>query len=125
MAATVISLAAARRATVPSASVRLQCQDALARLRQRVQPGDIIYVVLRHDDPGKDWMVCDFYLIDGHHVGCITTEVGRALERFEPDRAGIKIARPPGRDVLCDLIDGKLSRLLFGRADEVRHQVIR
>ncbi|HEX3349135.1 MAG TPA: hypothetical protein VHS58_13645 [Acetobacteraceae bacterium] len=125
MPATVISLAS-RRAGQPDGIVQLQRQDALARLRQRVRPGDILYTVLRHYNAANDWLICDFYLIDGHHVGCITTDVARALERYDPEReVGVKIARPIGRDVLCDLIDGTLSRLLFGAADEIRHQVIR
>ena len=125
MAANVISLAS-RRSALPDGMAQLQRQDALARLRQRIRPGDIVYAVLRHYNAANDWLICDFYLIDGHHVGCITTEVARALDRYDPEReTGMKIMRPSGRDVLCELIDGKLSRLLFGAADEIRHQVIR
>ena len=39
---------------------------------------------------------------------------------------GVKLARPRGRDLLRELIDGALSRLLFGELrTQVRHQVIR
>ena len=121
----VVSLAA-RRANQPEILPKLERQDALARLRRRVRPGDIIYMVLRHYSAESNWLVCDFYLIDGHNVGCITTDVARAVDRYDPAREiGMKIVRPPGRDVLRDLIDGTLSRLLFGEAEEIRHQVIR
>jgi hypothetical protein len=124
MSATVVSLASRRIATAGGMS-DLAKQDAVARLRRRIAPGVIIYAVLRHHSAANDWIICDFYLIDGHNVACLTEDVARAVERFDPSReVGVRLVRSPGRNVLRDVIDVGLSKLLFGVPDAIRHQVI-
>ncbi len=125
MQGNVISLAS-RRAVLPGAFQELERQDAMTRLRGLVVAGTIVYVVLRSRSPRNDSLVCDLYLIDGHRVTCVTEEIGRVLDCFDPrEEIGVRFLQARGRDPLRDLIDGSLSRLLFGERDLVRHQMIR
>lgn len=125
MVGNIVSLAS-RRSVVPGAMLELEKQDAISRLRGHITRDFIVYAVLRFYSSENDWIVCDLYLIDGHHVMSVTDDIGRALDRHDPSReVGLKLARPRGRDPLRELIDGALSRLLFGVPDQVRHQVIR
>jgi hypothetical protein len=124
MQGNVISLAS-RRAAIPGAMDDLERQDSITRLRGRILCGAIVYVVIRSRGPDGDWFVCDLYLIDGHRVAWITDDVGRALDCLAPHAGpGLKFTRPRGRNPLRELIDGSLSRLLFGERDQIRHQVI-
>jgi hypothetical protein len=98
---------------------------AIARLRAKVQRDAIIYAVRRAHDRGFGWIVCDFYLIDGPAVECITADVARALECHDHAReVGVKLRSAPGQDPLAPAIERRLATLLFGRAGTLRHRLI-
>jgi hypothetical protein len=99
--------------------------EAVTRLSSKIERGSIIYAVLRLHDPSNDWLVCDFYLIDGYDVQCVTADVAYAIERHDPKRdVGIKLRRPKGANPLTRLIDGTLSKALFGEPGLISHQLI-
>lgn len=100
-------------------------QAAIDRLRSRVWPESVIYAVRRAFDPGFGWIVCDFFLIQERHIQCLTREIAQALGCYDPAReVGVKLRHGVGADVLGELIDGRLSTLLFGQPDALRHAVI-
>lgn len=100
-------------------------RQAVERLRRVLSPGSIVYVMKRWHHPDNDWLVCDFFRIDGHFVSCITEDIALAIDRYDPTReVGVKLHRPRGTDPLTVLIDGTLSRLLHGEPGAVQHVVI-
>ena len=100
-------------------------QVAIARLRALLPPGSILYAVRRAHDDGFGWIVCDFYRIDTGDVTCLTEEVARALDCFDPRReVGVKLRRAQGHDPLAGAIDGRLSMLLHGEPGEIGQRMI-
>lgn len=100
-------------------------QAAIERLRRRVWPESILYAVRRAHDAGNGWIICDFYLIHEREVQCFTNDVAQALGCFDPAREiGVKLRHGVGADVLGELIDGRLSTLLFGEPGALRHAMI-
>jgi hypothetical protein len=100
-------------------------KEAVTRLSTKIAPGSIVYAVLRLHDPSNDWLVCDFYLINGYDVQCVTADVAHAIERFDPQRdVGVKVRRPKGVNPLTRLIDSTLSKALFGEPGQISHQLI-
>jgi hypothetical protein len=110
----------------PQAAFEQERRDAVKLLQEIIHPDSIVYIVPRIDDPDSDWLIVDFFLIDGPHVVCVTTEVAHATNQYDPEReVGLKLRRPRGTNPLRTLIDGTLSRVLFSEPDRVRHQLIR
>lgn len=100
-------------------------QLALGRLRALLPPGSILYAVRRAHDDGFGWIVCDFYRIESGDVICLTEEVARALDCFDPRReVGVKLQCAQGHDPLSRAIDGRLSTLLYGAPGEIGQRVI-
>ena len=64
----IVSLASRRSVEFRAQCWTLEKQDAISRLRGHITRGSIVYAVLRFYEPENDWIVCDLYLIDGHHV---------------------------------------------------------
>lgn len=88
----------------------------VARLRALLRPDALLYAVRRFHDPDCDWLVCDFFRIDGPDVACLTRDVAIAIGRFDPEReVGVKLHRPFGADdPLRAAIEDRLSLALFG-----------
>ena len=100
-------------------------RDAIERLRAALPEGSIVYVTRRCYHPDNDWLICDFFRIQGHIVSCITRDVAIAIDRYDPEReVGVRLHRPRRADPLTVLIDGTLSRLLHGEPGAVQHVVI-
>jgi hypothetical protein len=99
--------------------------QAVERLRASLPPGSLLYVTRHWYRPENEWLVCDFFRIDGHFVDCVTADVALAIDRYDPEReVGVKLHRPRGADPLTALIDGTLSRVLHGEPGAVQHVII-
>lgn len=128
--ATVIPFSVVRRLPKPPVPAKPATSEygrrqAVVRLRRILPPASLVYVMRRWHHPDNDWLVCDFFRIDGHFVSCITEDVALAIDRYDPAREiGVKLHRPQGSDPLTALIDGTLSRLLHGEPGVVQHVVI-
>jgi hypothetical protein len=100
-------------------------QEAIARLREALPRDSVVYAVRRAHDAEFGWIVCDFYRIDGTDVTCISKDVALALECYDPAReVGVKLRRSQGVDPLAPIIAGRLSTVLFGRPNALRHCMI-
>jgi hypothetical protein len=98
---------------------------AVHHLRGVIRRHSIVYAVLRRDSPANDWLICDLYLVEGHAVTRITDDVAHATGTYDPEReVGLKLDRPPGSRPLLALIEGSLSRALFGESGQISHGVI-
>lgn len=98
---------------------------ARERLRALLTPGALVHAVLRFHDPECDWLVCDFYLIDGAEVTYLTQDVALAIEQDDPEREiGIRLHRPASGNALERAINDRLSRALFGKRGLLRHRAI-
>ena len=76
----------------------------------------------RAHDPGFGWIVCDFYRIEGTAAECISADVARVLECYDPAReVGVRLRRSQGVDPLAPIIAGRLSTVLFGRPGALAH----
>ena len=97
---------------------------AIERLRARLPRATILYAVMRANDPGLGWLIVDMVLIDGCAVERVTPDVAQALGCFDPAReVGMKLRRGAGPDILGESV-GRLSTLLFGAPDQLRHALI-
>ena len=115
----VVTLIRASLRATPAARAR---QDAIDRLRARVRRDTIMYAVRRAHDPEFGWLVCDVYLIDGADIDCVTDDLAHALECFDPAReVGVKLRGRAGAGPLVNAIDLRLSALLFGTPNALRH----
>lgn len=98
---------------------------AIERLRALLPPGAVLYAVRRAHDAQMGWIVCDFYRIENGDVACLTEDVARALDCFDPAReVGVKLRSSPGIDPLAGAIDGRLSTLLHGGPGEIGQRMI-
>ncbi len=122
----VVPFALPRRIPAPPPDVAAYGRDqAVARLRKCLPAASLVYVTRRWHHPDNDWLICDFFHIDGHFVSRITEDVALAIDRYDPEReVGVKLHRPRGSDPLTALIDGTLSRVLHGEPGAVQHVVI-
>lgn len=98
---------------------------AVARLRELLPPGAIVYAVRRAEDADSGWIVCDFYRIEDGNVTRLTEDVAHVLDCHDPRReVGVKLRRSPGIDPLAGAIDGRLSTLLHGAPGEIGQRMI-
>ena len=97
----------------------------VARLRALLPRDAIVYAVRRAADREFGWLVCDLYCIDGPEVVCITAEIAHALGCHEPGReVGVKLRHGVACDPLTQAIDLRLSTLLFGAPEALRHRML-
>jgi hypothetical protein len=123
--AAIIPFARPRREPEAAPNPMPDRRAAVERLRRRLPEDSLVYVTRRWFNPANEWLIVDFFHIDGHSVTCITEDVAVAIDRYDPEReVGLKLYRPGGMDPLAVLIDGTLSRVLHGAGGAVQHVVI-
>ena len=102
-------------------NTQIERDAAVAKLREIVAPGSTIYVLLRRKNSVGTVRWLEFYHIRDGELKRITWDVARVLDgdycrKFDALKVG-----GTGLDVGFASVYG-LSRVLFGKAGELRHQ---